>query len=210
MRSSILILVLAALPAAAQEDGFKPLFDGKTIDGWHVAGGRGDKDKEAWSWNGEILAAKAGSGWLQSDKQYGNFILRLDWRLQEGGNSGVFLRIPDKKFTGSPSGAGMEIQILDDTSSKYVGKIKPYQFSGSIYGVVPPSKNMYKGTNQWNSYEITCQGDLVRVVFNGEKVSEADMSKEEKLRDRPRRGFLGLQNHGSPVEFRNPRIKLLD
>lgn len=204
--ASLALLALASASlAVAQEPGFRPLFDGKTLDGWHVQGSR-KTEENAWSWNGDILTAKAGSGWLGSKKMYGDFVLKLEWRLKEGGNSGVFLRVPDTKFTGSPSGAGMEIQILDDTSPKYA-KLNPYQYAGSLYGVQGPSKKLYKGTGEWNAFEIACQGDSVRITFNGEKIVDADMSKEPKLKDRPRRGFLGLQNHGSPVEFRNLQIR---
>ena len=92
----------------------------------------------------------------------------------------------------------------------YKGKLKPWQYSGSLYGVVPVSKRVYKGPNEWNAFEIVCIGDKVTVVFNGEKVVEADMGKEPELMKRPRKGSIGLQNHSTGVEFRNIRIKALD
>ena len=67
---------------------------------------------------------------------------------------------------------------------------------------------MKVGAGEWNSYEITCKGDLIQVVFNGEKVIDADAAKDAVLNKRPRRGFLGLQNHNSGVEFRNVRHSL--
>jgi hypothetical protein len=109
----------------------------------------------------------------------------------------------------SPSQTGMEIQILDDNSDKYKGKLKPYQFSGSIYTFVPCSKPVYKGVNTWNAFEITCKADKVTVVYNGEKVAEADMTTPEFAK-RPLKGLIGLQNHGSAVEFRKVEIKVLD
>jgi hypothetical protein len=69
---------------------------------------------------------------------------------------------------------------------------------------------MYRGAGEWNRYEITCKGNLVTVVFNGEKVAEGDMSKFPELDKRPRRGFIGLQNHSTGVEYRNIHIKVLD
>jgi hypothetical protein len=69
---------------------------------------------------------------------------------------------------------------------------------------------MSKGLGQWNAYEITCKGGAIQLVFNGEKVIDADASKDAVLAKRPRRGFIGLQHHGTGVEFRNVMIKTLD
>ena len=105
---------------------------------------------------------------------------------------------------------GLEIQILDDDAPQYKGKLKPYQYCGGLYHFQGASKKMYKGPETWNAYEITCKGDSIIVVFNGEKVIDADASKDAVLGKRPKRGFIGLQNHGSGVEFRNVMIKSLD
>jgi Domain of Unknown Function (DUF1080) len=211
MRSLVCLLTFAvpSLAQAGADEGFVPLFNGKNLDGWEVRERQpGDKDK--WSAKASILTAMPGSGWIGTTKMYGDFVLRLEWRIPENGNSGVFIRVPDVKTKVSPSGLGMEIQVLDDTGPEYKGKLKDWQYSGSIYGFVPPSKSMYKGAGAWNRYEITCMGNLVTVVFNGEKVVEGDMSKFPELDKRPRRGFIGLQNHSTGVEYRNVRIKVLD
>jgi Domain of Unknown Function (DUF1080) len=211
MRSLVFLLALLvpALAQAGGEDGFVPLFNGKNLDGWEVREHKpGDKDK--WSAKDSILTAMPGSGWIGTTKMYGDFVLRLEWRIPLNGNSGVFLRVPDVKTKVSPSQLGMEIQVLDDDGPEYKGKLKNWQYSASLYGFVSPSKSVYKGAGQWNRYEITCKGDLVTVVFNGEKVVEGDMSKFPELDKRPRRGFIGLQNHSTGVEYRDIRIKLLD
>jgi hypothetical protein len=197
------------MAARAGADGFVALLVGKDLSGWEVHEHQeGDKDK--WSLDKGVLTAKPGSGWIGTTKMYGDFVLRLEWRIPVNGNSGVFLRVPDVKSTLSPSQLGMEIQILDDTGPAYKGKLKDWQYSGSLYGFVPRSKEVFKGANEWNRYEITCKGDRVTVVYNGEKVVEADMSKFPELDKRPRRGFIGLQNHSTGVEFRNVEIKALD
>ncbi|MCS7047401.1 MAG: DUF1080 domain-containing protein, partial [Gemmataceae bacterium] len=108
--------------------------------------------------------------------------------------------VPDVKTNDSPSSYAMEIQILDDDGPAY-SKLKPYQYSGSLYHFFPRSKPMYKPW-QWNTFEITCKGDQVVVIYNGEKVVDADMKKVPDLDKRPRHGRIGLQNHGSAVEFR--------
>ena len=138
-----LCLLLSALhfAASAAEEGFVPMFNGKDITGWELREYK-QPAPDQWSFKGDVLAAKPGSGWLATTREYENFILRLDWRIPTNGNSGVFLRIPPLKDKDQLWTAGVKFQILDDTGSAYVGKIKPYQFSGSIYGVVPPAKPM--------------------------------------------------------------------
>ena len=208
----IAVLLLLLIPTAVQaqtKDGFVPLFNGKDLTGWEVRESKaGDKDK--WSIKDGVLVAKAGGGWIGTKKMYGDFVLKTEWRLSVGGNSGVFLRVPDVQSKESPSALGMEIQILDDNDAKYKGKLKPYQYCGGLYHFQGPSKNMFKGAGEWNAYEITCKGDSIQVVFNGEKVIDADASKDAVLAKRPKRGFIGLQNHGSDVEFRKVLIKPLD
>jgi len=212
MRWSFGILFLACVAmvrADDKADGFVPLFNGKDLEGWKERQVKPGKDG-FWSVKDGILTAKAGTGWLGTEKMYGNYILRVEWKIVENGNSGVFLRVPDKETNESPSSTGFEIQILDDNGSQYKGKLQPYQYSGSLYYYVPASKPMFKGVGEWNSYEITCKGDQISVVYNGEKVVEADISKEPKMQTRPKKGFIGLQNHGSIVEFRKVTIKVLD
>ena len=214
LRSLILVLLvlLAGLSVSSSRggdnDGFVPLFPNKSLAGWRVRESKpGDKDK--WSFQGDILTAKPGGGWLGSTAMHGDFVLKLEWRLPAGGNSGVFLRVPDVQSKDSPSSLGLEIQILDDNSPQYKGKLKAYQYCGGLYHFVGVSKSVFRGAGEWNAYEITCQGDRVMLVFNGEKVIDADMTKDPVLNQRPRQGFLGLQNHGTGVEFRNLLLKPL-
>ncbi|HLW65210.1 MAG TPA: DUF1080 domain-containing protein [Gemmataceae bacterium] len=205
----IVILLTTEIRADDKGDGFMPLFNGKDLNGWkerQVPAGKGGY----WSVKDGILTAKAGTGWLGTEKMYGNYVLRVEWKIVENGNSGVFLRVPDTDSKESPSTTGFEIQILDDNGSQYKGKLKPYQYSGSLYYYVPASKPMFKGVGEWNSYEITCNGDKISVIYNGEKVVDADISKDPKMQTRPKKGFIGLQNHGSAVEFRKVEIKVLD
>ena len=203
------VLTLVLVPALGSAQDFVPLFNGKDLDGWEVREARvGDKDK--WAVQNGVLVGKAGSGWIGTKKMYGDYVLRLDWKIFDGGNSGVFIRVPDGKLTQSPSYHGFEIQILDDNSSKYKDKLKPYQYCGGLYHFIGPSKKVFKGAGEWNSYEITCKRDAITLIFNGEKVIDADTSKDPGMAKRPKRGFLGLQNHGSGVEFKNVMIKSLN
>ena len=208
LAAAALLFATVAAPALAADEGFTPMFNGRDLTGWELREYR-QPAPDQWSFKEGVLVAKNGQGWLATTKEYENFVLRLEWRLPTNGNSGVFLRVPPLKEKEQPWTAGVEIQMLDDTGPTYVGKIKPYQFSGSIYGVVAPTKSKYRGTDQWNHFEITCRGGKKSVVFNGEEVAAADMDATPALRDRARKGVIGLQNHGSGVEFRNVQIKVL-
>lgn len=196
------------LPAFAIDEGFTPLFDGKTLNGWRA---RSEKQARAEEWTAVdgVLKATAGNSWLATDKKYGDYILKLEWRVPENGNSGVFIRVPELKVGGQPWVEGIEIQVLDDKGPQYAGKLKSWQYSGSLYGAVAADQSAFAGAGKWNAYEITCRGDLITVVLNGKKVAEGDMSKIEELKARPRKGIIGLQNHGTDVEFRNIQIKEL-
>ena len=82
------------------------------------------------------------------------------------------------------------------------GKIAPF-------GVVAAKQGSFKGAGEWNKFEITCRGDMVTVILNGVKVADGNMGKEAALKERPRRGLIGLQNHGTGVEFRTVMIKVV-
>ena len=161
------LMLLFPMAAAAQtRDGFVPLFNGKDLEGWEVRESRaGDKDK--WSVKGDLVVTKSGGGWIGTKKMYGDFILKLEWRIFAGGNSGVFLRVPDVKSKESPSALGMEIQILDDNAPQYKGKLKPYQYCGGLYHFQGPSKAMFKGAGEWNAYRTARRCVAASVLVQG-------------------------------------------
>jgi hypothetical protein len=188
------------------EQGFVPLFDGKTLDGWQGA-------TDGYVAEDGVLACKRESGGrLFTEREYGDFVLRFEFKLEPGGNNGIAIRSP---MDGRPSRAGMEIQVLDDTAPKYA-RLKPYQYHGSIYGLVPAQRGHLKPVGEWNCEEILCDGSHMRVTLNGTVIVDADLSKIDQPmdgRDHPGRfrtqGFLGFIGHRSRVEFRNVRIKEL-
>lgn len=217
MRHALSALALSAALALGSEDarapsppeGFKALFDGKSLDGWKFHGGK----KDTWAVDskaGTFYTAKGGGGWLMTEKEYGNFELRAEFKVPKGGNSGVALRAPMK---GDPAYQGMEIQILDDPSYKGLQK---WQATGSIYGVVAASSVPTKPVGEWNQYRIVCKGRRVTVELNGTKVVDADLDdhKEKHAKAHPGilrdKGHVGFQEHGGKVEFRNVFIKELD
>lgn len=209
--SFLLLLVLSSAAAGQDPQTFTALFDVKSLDGWvnKTEDGKENSDSK-WSVKEGVLVAAPGSGWLSTKEKYGDFVLKLEWRVPENGNSGVFIRVPDLKPGQAPHVEGIEIQVLDDNGPQYKGKLQPYQYAGSIYGAVPSKDSGYKGAGQWNSFAITCKGEMIEVVMNGNNAAAANVSTSDALKNRPRRGYIGLQNHGSGVEYRNIEIKVLD
>ncbi len=165
---------------------------------------------ECWKMDGPLLLCTGKRGtWLRSRKQYADFNLRLQYRLQPGGNSGVYLRVPRSgahrgKSLGEPD-AGVEIQILDDASPRYKN-LKPYQYSASLYAIAPARPRVSHPAGKWNSLEIDCRGTRYRIWHNGQLVVEADARTHPELAQRRLEGYLGLQNHHEPVWFRQVRI----
>src|SRR5689334_16215843 len=130
MRTVCILLCAAGLMAAA-DPGFVSLFNGKDLTGWTLVGGKGPGYIVE---NGTIVCPEGGGGNLLTDKEYSDFVLRLDFKLSPGGNNGVGLRAP---MAGDVAYSGMEIQILDQDNEQYKGKIQPWQHTGSIYNVFP-------------------------------------------------------------------------
>jgi hypothetical protein len=212
MRCLALLVCLTPMMARAQDrtGDFRPLFDGKSLAGWVVKGEPGQAaPQDEWLVKDGVLTVKPGHSWLSTKEMYGDFVLRLKWRVPVNGNSGVFLRVPDLKPGQQPYVEGIEIQVLDDKGPEYAGKLKAWQYAGSIYGVVPAENSDYKGPGEWNALEITCRGEQIEVAMNGHKVASADATKFAELKDRPRRGYLGLQNHGTGVEYQAIEVKVL-
>ncbi|MEX0770199.1 MAG: family 16 glycoside hydrolase [Balneolaceae bacterium] len=177
------------------------LFNGRDLEGWEVVGG----SSEGWGVeNGILYTEGEESGWLSSASVYDNFILELEYRVPDAGNSGVFLRAPRE---GNPAYEGMEIQILDDDAGQYA-ELEPWQYTGSVYGVKAPSKRVTKPAGEWQHMVIRADGPEVRVALNGELIVNTSLIRHMELTDNHpglirRSGFIGLQDHGDRVEFRN-------
>lgn len=159
-----------------------------------------------------------GGGDIYTVKEYTNFILRFEFKLPPGGDNGVVIRyLPlGGHDNGNPAYLGMEIQILDDSHPQYKD-FPPYLANGSIYGVVPAAKRgVLKPTGQWNKEEILADGSHIKVTINGTVVVDADLSKIDQTMDgldhpglHNVKGRVGFCGYGSPVAFRNLRIKEL-
>ncbi len=189
---------------AESEKGFVSLFNGKDLDGWQGAVQR-YKMKD-----GAMVCEPGGN--IYTAKEYDDFIFRFEFKLPPMGNNGVGIRTPLK---GNAAYLGMEIQILADNYKEKHPGLKPYQYHGSVYGVVP-AKPGYQKLEEWNTEEIYCKGSHIKVTLNGVVILDADLDKVEPIdgREHPglhnKKGYIGFLGHGSPVEFRNIRIKELE
>ena len=200
---------LTSCVSLRSESGFTSLFDGKTLNGWKLVGAKGGGYTVA---NGVIACAKGGGGNLFTEREYSDFILRFEFKLEDGSNNGVGIRAP---LEGDAAYVGMEIQILDDNAPKWAN-LRPNQYHGSIYDVIPARRGALNRPGEWNAEEILCVGRRVKVVLNGQTILDANLNDVTDpvvlaahpglLRERGRVGFLG---HDDYVEFRNIRIKEL-
>lgn len=176
-----------------------PIFNGKDLTGWtKIEGGEWTVEDGVligrnginWSTNPE----KTGS-WLSTKKQYSDFRLELQFTVNKGGNSGVFIRSSHEK---NPAFTGFEMQIYDAP-----GRPPSKGGPGSLYDVVAPEKNVIRAAGQWNSATIECRGEQIRIEMNGEKILET-------RQDRSLKGYIGLQNHDDKSEVRFKNIRLCD
>ncbi|MBI2825632.1 MAG: DUF1080 domain-containing protein [Planctomycetia bacterium] len=199
------VLDLALCVCAVRAEDWKPLFNGRDLTGWKAI------DGPITSWqveDGMLFCSGKGSGWLSTEREYANCEIELEFRVPPGGNSGVFLRAPHE---GNPAFAGMEVQILDDYDPQYKD-IKPAQHCGSLYGVAAAEPRVSKKAGEWQKMSILLSGNRVRVTLNGTQVVDADITAHpDKLAEHPglkrTTGYVGLQNHGSRLDFRNIRLR---
>jgi hypothetical protein len=206
----ILFSCLLASAAIAAEPGFKDIFNGQDLTGWTLIRGRGPGYVVE---NGVLVCPAEGGGNLLTDRDYANFVLRFDFKMEPGGNNGLGIRAP---LEGDIAYTGIELQILDHDHDRYKGQLKPTQRHGSLYDVFPATADTLKPAGEWNSEEVTVDGTRVKVVLNGTTILDADTSTVTDpailkkhpglLRKSGRIGFLG---HGTRVEFRNIRLKEL-
>ncbi len=191
-----------------KKDGFQILFDGTNMDSWQ--GNLTDyviRDGEM------VIEPKPGSrGNLYTKNEYKDFDFRFDFKLTPGANNGVGIRAP---LEGDAAYVGMEIQILDNTADIYKN-LEPYQYHGSVYGVIPARRGYLKPVGEWNSEEIIARGNRIQVILNGEKILDGDIKAASKngtmdKKSHPgllnKQGYIGFLGHGSVVYFRNIRVK---
>jgi hypothetical protein len=197
------------LSAEEEKEGWQLLFNGKDHTGWKTNEGEQIASKVE---EGALQAHGSGGYLIIHEKQFGDFVLKCDVKMSEPRcNSGIFLRVGEPK---DPVYTGFEIQIQ-------TGEGTGMHDFGSIYDLVPPSKNASKGAGEWNHVEIRCDGPLIAVKVNGEDVAKINVDEFDKpglrpdgsehkfrraIKDFAREGYIGFQDHGQPVWFKNVKV----
>ncbi len=204
------IYIREILTAEEKLEGFVPLFNGRDMAGWT------GNTTGYYAKDGKMVCdpARAGGNVYTAD-EYGDFIFRFEFKLTPGANNGLGIRAP---LSGDPAYMGMELQILDNTAAKYA-TLQPYQYHGSIYGVVPAKRGHLKPVGEWNHEEVIAKGRQITVRLNGATIVDADIDKASTpqtmdKRDHPglkrSKGHIGFCGHGDHLDFRNIRVKTLD
>jgi hypothetical protein len=187
-------------------DKFETIFDGRSFKGW-----KGDVENYEVV-DGAIVCKKGKGGNLITEKEYGDFIARLEFKLPPGGNNGLAARFSGK---GQPHLEGMELQVLDSEDPQYAS-LDPRQYHGSVYGLVAAHRGYLRPTGEWNFQQVTMKGSRIKIELNGFTILDADLSLVTKSKDgevpagaKRKSGHFGFAGHSDPVAFRNISIREL-
>lgn len=201
---------ISALSKSEKKDGFVMLFDGRNFDKWIPS--------EAYDITADGLIRsnpdkKAGTN-LYTKEEYDNFIYRFEFKLTPAANNGIGIHAP---LEGDVAYVGKEIQVLDNDADVYK-ELAPYQYHGSVYGIIPAKRGALKPLGEWNQEEIRVDGSKIKVTLNGQVIVDGDLKEATKngtmdKLDHPglkrTTGHIGFLGHGSEVFFRNIRVKRL-
>ena len=194
---------------APSQDGWIVLFDGKNLNAWQT-------DKPGgWAIEDSAMALTKVGGYIWTKERFGNFVLDTEFKISKGCNSGIFFRTGD---ISDPVKTGIEMQILDTAGKE---KLDSHD-SGALYDLLAPSVNTMKPAGEWNHVVITCHENHVMIELNGQQIIMADLDTWTTpgknpdgspnkftlaLKNFPRVGFIGFQDHGFPVWYRNVKVK---
>ena len=230
MKTPLLLAALLfslSLPATAADETV--LFDGSNLDAWELAEGAWEIEedgslvcrmKEFEADDGTIT--KRGMGYIWTKADYGDFELSLSYKLSEGANSGVFYR----SEKADPVHRGFEVQLMDDAGyQKAHGLLDARKRNGSFYEGKAPEADPAKPVGEWNTFTLKCEGTRMICAINGVQVFDVDVNDWPEagknpdgspnkfkiaIKDKPRTGRIGLQNHGQVVWFKDIRVKQLN
>ena len=204
-----------ALTDDEQRAGWTLLFDGQSLAQWRTFGK--DEVDDGWAIEGGCLTRVGWAGDLITRQQYSDFELKLEWRISDAGNSGIFIR-------GDESGdaiheTAMEMQVLDNAG--HWDKHDPTHRAGAYYDMIAPAEDTSQPVGTWNAVHIIARGPYVEFWLNGQQTAAFEQGSEawlalyqqSKFADRPAygsllKGHIGLQDHWDKVWYRN--IRLLD
>ena len=205
------LAVLFTLPASSAEDkkvDFRPLFNGKNLDGWV----RVNTAPSTWTIkDGMIICSGKPTGELRTTRMYQNFIMEVEWRhMRARGNAGIFVWADDITARGQPFHRSVEVQVLENS----YGNTRGYTTHGDIFPIhgakmTPingrggsrafPTENRSKPTPEWNHYRITCNDGAISLAVNGKIVTRGKNAN-------PRKGYICLESEGGIVHYRNLKI----
>ncbi len=205
-----------SLTAEEKAAGWRLLFDGTSLAGWRSY--KTETPPSGWRVSGGELIRDGAGADLMTSEQFGDFELRLDWKISKNGNSGIIYRAttegPD------PWSTGPEFQVLDNAG--HADGKSPLTSAGSNYAVNPPVKDVTKPVGEWNSIRLIAKGNHVEHWMNGVKLLEYEIGSpdwEQRVKaskfatmpgyGRAKRGHLVLQDHGDVVSYRNIKIRAL-
>lgn len=204
------------LTAEEKAEGWILLFDGATLNGWMTSSGEPSQMPVE---DGCINPHKCGGYMMVHQQPWSDFVLACDFKISQGCNSGIFIRtFPLQPRPGKDVGYnGIEVAI-DDTWGA------GFHDTGALYDLVKPARQVRKPTGEWNHIVITCDTNTIEVELNGEKVTRMDLDQwttpnlrpdgtphkfDVAYKDHPRKGYIGLQDHGAPCWFKSIKVKPL-
>jgi len=205
------------LTAAERRDGWRLLFDGKSLEGWR----RYDADSVPTGWqaiDGALTRAARNAGDIITRESFRNFDLMVDWKITPNGNSGIFYRAA--LGSGAIYFSAPEFQILDDTG--HADGKSPLTSAGSVYGLYPAVPGTARPVGEWNTARILVRGNHVEHWLNGKHIASYELGSPEwkqkvaasKFAQWPEygqaaEGHIGVQDHGNRVAFRNIKVRVL-
>lgn len=215
---------LNALTDEEKQEGFKLLFDGQTTDGWR--GYKMDQMPPGWKVIDGILTRVAGGAGgkgagggddIVTEDEFGNFELRLEWRVGKGVNSGILYRVAEDAVTSWHEAP--EMQVLDNIGW---GEAETRHHAGALYDLYAPAKDVTRPAGEWNEVRLVVDGNHIEHWLNGEKLVECELWSDDfnerlaksKFREmstyaKATKGHICLQDHSGNIEYRNIRIREL-
>ncbi len=225
-KSLTLLFALAALAVAfaggahANPPQWQTLFNGQDLTGWTSGPDNSWVVEDgAITLRREFDGKEHNADYLWTKETYGDFLLELEFKVPEQANSGIFLRTADRQ---DPVYTGIEVQVANSYGRENLSRGGT---AGAIYDCLAPSKNAIKKPGEWNWLLVCCQGPKIEVKLNGEWVIQMDLDRwtqpqqnpdgtpnkfPRALKDFARQGYIGLQDHGRAVWYRNIRVARLD
>ncbi len=197
------------LTNGGEKSGFKPVFNGRDFAGWS-----GPVENYEIV-NGAIVCKAGKGGTIFTQEEFGDFTVRLEFKVPSGGNNGLALRYPgagDTAYVGM-----MESQIMsEDYEQVKKNKLDPRQLHGAAYGMIAAAQGYQRPIGEWNFQEVTVKGSTIKVELNGTQILSGDVAtvneylgnKEHPGKSRTT-GHFGLAGHNDPVAFRNLSIRRL-